>query len=190
MAKSFFLLGHLTGTAALNLHSFAGLGDKLRELSQKLISAGGNLQLIAQQRGHSHAAPAHHYAAVAACTTGGFAQGFGGLPGDGFVAGYYQLGNALAVLHGKGLVGQVDQQHFNLAAIIGVDGAGAVYDANAVLVGQAAARAHLRLVAHRQGNVQARRTQCSRKALRRDATASATGRVEIAPSLSNSRCAG
>jgi hypothetical protein len=60
MAKSFFLLGHLTGTAALNLHSFAGLGDKLRELSQKLISAGGNLQLIAQQRGHSHAAPAHH----------------------------------------------------------------------------------------------------------------------------------
>ena len=60
MAKSFFQLGHLTGTAALNLHSFAGLGDKLRELSQKLISAGGNIQIIAQQRGLIHAAPAHH----------------------------------------------------------------------------------------------------------------------------------
>jgi hypothetical protein len=60
MSKSFFLLGHLTGTAALNLHSFAGLGDKLRELSQKLIAAGGNLQIIAQQRGQGHAAPAHH----------------------------------------------------------------------------------------------------------------------------------
>lgn len=60
MAKSFFQLGHLTGTAALNLHSFAGLGDKLRELSQKLIAAGGNIQTIAQQRGLIHAAPAHH----------------------------------------------------------------------------------------------------------------------------------
>jgi hypothetical protein len=60
MSKSFYLLGHLTGKAALSLHSFAGLGDKLRELSQKLISAGGNIQVISQQRGHSHAAPAHH----------------------------------------------------------------------------------------------------------------------------------
>jgi hypothetical protein len=60
MAKSFFQLGHLTGAAALNLHSFAGIGDKLRELSQKLISAGGNIQIIAQQRGLIHAAPAHH----------------------------------------------------------------------------------------------------------------------------------
>ena len=60
MAKSFFLLGHLTGKSALSLHSFAGLGDKLRELSQKLISAGGNLQTIALQQGHAHAAPAHH----------------------------------------------------------------------------------------------------------------------------------
>jgi hypothetical protein len=58
MAKSFFLLGNLTAKSAHSLHSFAGIGDKLRELSQKLISAGGNLQIIAQQRGHS--APAHH----------------------------------------------------------------------------------------------------------------------------------
>lgn len=60
MAKSFFLLGNLTAKSAHSLHSFAGIGDKLRELSQKLISAGGNMQIIAQQRGHSHAAPAHH----------------------------------------------------------------------------------------------------------------------------------
>jgi hypothetical protein len=60
MAKSFFLLGHLTAQSAHSLHSFAGIGDKLRELSQKLIAAGGNMQIIAQQRGLIHAAPAHH----------------------------------------------------------------------------------------------------------------------------------
>jgi hypothetical protein len=60
MSKSFYLLGHLTGKAALSLHSFAGLGDKLRELSQKLISAGGNIKIISQQRSNAHAAPAHH----------------------------------------------------------------------------------------------------------------------------------
>lgn len=60
MAKSFFLLGHLTGKSASSLHSFAGIGDKLRELSQKLIAAGGNIQTIAQQRGHGHTEPAHH----------------------------------------------------------------------------------------------------------------------------------
>jgi len=57
MAKSFYQLGNLTGKAALNLHAFGGVGDKLRELSQKLISAGGNLQIIGQQQNrHS----AHH----------------------------------------------------------------------------------------------------------------------------------
>ncbi len=52
MSKSFFLLGNLTSKAALNLHGFASLGDKLRELSQKLISAGGNMQIIAKHQGH------------------------------------------------------------------------------------------------------------------------------------------
>lgn len=60
MAKSLFLLGNLTGKAALNLHAFGGgIGDKLRELSQKLISAGGNLQLIGQQQ-QRKAAPSQH----------------------------------------------------------------------------------------------------------------------------------
>jgi len=59
MSKSLFLLGNLTGKAALNLHAFGGVGDKLRELSQKLIAAGGNLQLIGQQQ-NRNAAPSHH----------------------------------------------------------------------------------------------------------------------------------
>jgi hypothetical protein len=59
MSKSFFLLGNLTGKAALNLHAFGGIGDKLRELSQKLISAGGNLQLIGQQQNRNAAQPHH-----------------------------------------------------------------------------------------------------------------------------------
>ncbi|TVT37817.1 hypothetical protein FNT36_21880 [Hymenobacter setariae] len=57
MAKSFYQLGNLTGKAALNLHAFGGVGDKLRELSQKLISAGGNLQIIGQ---HQNRHSAHH----------------------------------------------------------------------------------------------------------------------------------
>ena len=59
MSKSLFLLGNLTGKAALNLHAFGGVGDKLRELSQKLISAGGNLQLIGQHQSRN-SAQAHH----------------------------------------------------------------------------------------------------------------------------------
>lgn len=53
MSKSFFLLGTLTSKAALSLHGFASLGDKLRELSQKLVAAGGNMQIIAKHQGHT-----------------------------------------------------------------------------------------------------------------------------------------
>jgi hypothetical protein len=59
MSKSLYQLGNLTGKAALNLHAFGGVGDKLRELSQKLIAAGGNLQLIGQHQ-NRNSAPAHH----------------------------------------------------------------------------------------------------------------------------------
>ena len=51
MSKSFFTLGNLTSTSALAIHSFEGTGDKLRELSQKLTTAGGNLRIIAQHQG-------------------------------------------------------------------------------------------------------------------------------------------
>lgn len=50
MGASFQKLADLTSRAALPLHAFGGVGDKLRELSQKLNSAGGNLQTIARQR--------------------------------------------------------------------------------------------------------------------------------------------
>ncbi len=50
MGDSFQRLADLTARAALPIHSFEGLGDKIRELSQKLNAAGGNLQIIARQR--------------------------------------------------------------------------------------------------------------------------------------------
>ncbi|MFD1871825.1 hypothetical protein [Hymenobacter bucti] len=60
MSKSLYLLGNLTGKSALNLHAFGGgIGDKLRELSQKLMSAGGNLQLIGQQQNRNAASAQH-----------------------------------------------------------------------------------------------------------------------------------
>ena len=58
MGDSFQKLAILSSQAALPLHSFGGIGDKIRELSQKLNSAGGNLQIIARQRA-AGTAPAH-----------------------------------------------------------------------------------------------------------------------------------
>jgi len=58
MGDSFQKLAILTSQSALHLHAFGGVGDKLRELSQKLNSAGGNLQIIARQRA-AGTAPAH-----------------------------------------------------------------------------------------------------------------------------------
>ena len=55
MAASFQTLGTLTAAAASHIHTFEGTGDKLRELSQKLITAGGNMRHIAQ----AHAPAAH-----------------------------------------------------------------------------------------------------------------------------------
>jgi hypothetical protein len=48
MAVAFQNLGELTAQAALATHSFSGEGDKARELSQKLITAAGNLRMIAR----------------------------------------------------------------------------------------------------------------------------------------------
>ncbi len=51
MAESFQQLGNLTAASALHIHTFEGTGDKLRELSQKLITAAGNLRLVAAASG-------------------------------------------------------------------------------------------------------------------------------------------
>ena len=48
MAQAFQNLGEMTAQAALATHSFSGEGDKAREISQKLITAAGNLRLIAR----------------------------------------------------------------------------------------------------------------------------------------------
>ena len=48
MAVAFQNLGELSARAAHDMHSFGGAGDKLRELSQKLITAAGNLRLVAR----------------------------------------------------------------------------------------------------------------------------------------------
>jgi len=58
MGASLQKLADLTSKAVLPLHSFGGVGDKARELSQKLNSAGGNLQIIARQRA-AGTAPSH-----------------------------------------------------------------------------------------------------------------------------------
>ena len=54
MAASFQTLGTLTAAAASNTHTYEGTGDKLRELSQKLITAGGNMRHIAGARPAAH----------------------------------------------------------------------------------------------------------------------------------------
>ncbi|MDO7849428.1 hypothetical protein Q5H92_23895 [Hymenobacter sp. M29] len=48
MAEAFQTLGELTAQSALTTHNFSGEGDKAREISQKLISAAGNLRHIAR----------------------------------------------------------------------------------------------------------------------------------------------
>ena len=48
MSIAFQNLGELTAQAALTTHSFSGEGDKAREISQKLISAAGNLRHLAK----------------------------------------------------------------------------------------------------------------------------------------------
>lgn len=47
-ATSLQALGEHTAKAAQSIHSFEGTGDKLRHLSQALVSAAGNLRLVAQ----------------------------------------------------------------------------------------------------------------------------------------------
>ena len=54
MAQTFQNLGEMTAKAALTTHNFSGEGDKARELSQKLISAAGNLRHIASSQGAQH----------------------------------------------------------------------------------------------------------------------------------------
>lgn len=51
MAVAFQNLGELTAQSALSIHNFTGEGDKAREISQKLISAAGNMRMVARMPG-------------------------------------------------------------------------------------------------------------------------------------------
>lgn len=70
------------------------------------------------------------------------------------MTGNHHLGNALTIVHYKGLIRQVDEHHANLAAIVGIDGAGRVEHGKPVLQGQSAAGTYLCLIACGQCNVQ------------------------------------
>ncbi len=54
MAAAFQRMGELTAQSALGTHNFQGNGDKIRELSQKLITAAGNLRLVAKAQAARH----------------------------------------------------------------------------------------------------------------------------------------
>ncbi|MBD2769504.1 hypothetical protein IC235_16570 [Hymenobacter sp. BT664] len=52
MSVAFQNLGEMTAQSVLSVHNFSGNGDKARELSQKLISAAGNLRHLASAPKH------------------------------------------------------------------------------------------------------------------------------------------
>ena len=54
MAEAFQRMGELTSQSALSTHNFEGNGDKIRGLSQKLITAAGNLRLVAKTQPAQH----------------------------------------------------------------------------------------------------------------------------------------
>lgn len=55
---------------------------------------------------------------------GGGVEGVGFLPGDLFVAGDDDLGDAFAALDAEGVFAVVDEEDLEFAAVVGVDGAG------------------------------------------------------------------
>ena len=89
----------------------------------------------------------------------GFCEGIRGFPGDLFVAGDDHLGDAFAGFYGLWLVGEVDDDALDFAAVVAVDRSGRVEHGEAAIDGQAAAGADLRLVAVGQFDEQARRDE-------------------------------
>src|SRR3546814_2298048 len=62
-------------------------------------------------------------------------------PGDAGVCGHHHLRNAAAALDDEGLVAVVDQDDADLAAVVGIDGPRRIQHRDAVLEGEAGARA-------------------------------------------------
>src|SRR5262245_57756028 len=68
------------------------------------------------------------------------------------VPGHHQLCNSHAAGDAEWFLGQIDQDHADFAAIIGIDGAGRIGHGNTVPGRQARARPHLGFETNRQGD--------------------------------------
>lgn len=77
------------------------------------------------------------------------------------------LANAVAIVYCERLVGEIDENGANLAAIVGIDGTRGVEDSNAAFCCETAARAYLRFVALWQLDEDARRDNCPCEGLNR-----------------------
>lgn len=93
-------------------------------------------------------------ATVPAIAALGVGEGMGFVPLQGGVLGDDHLGDAFSILDGEGGLTVVDEQHFDFTAVVGIDGAGAIEDGDAVFEGEAAARPHLRFIPFGQFNEQ------------------------------------
>jgi len=70
-----------------------------------------------------------------------------------------QLGDPIAAIDGEGFGAMVNEEHTELASIVGVDGAGRVQHCDTVFGGEAAAGANLALVAGGEGDTEAGRDE-------------------------------
>ena len=93
-------------------------------------------------------------AAVAACGRG---EVLDFLPGDGDDGGDHELRDAVAATDADGGTAEVDEQHLDLAPVVGVDRPGRVEERQAVAVRETAARPDLPLVPGRDGHREPRR---------------------------------
>ena len=85
----------------------------------------------------------------------GFIEGVDLFPFGLFVPGDDHLSDALAGIDDEIFLGQVDQDHADFPAVVGVDGAGGVEDGDAFLGGETAAGTDLGFKSFGQGNEQA-----------------------------------
>src|SRR5579863_16488 len=97
--------------------------------------------------------------AEAALAAAAAVERLGLLPFDALHPRDHQLRDAVPAPQRERLGAQIDQQHADLAAVVAVDRPGGVDHADAVAQGEAAARAHLPLVAGGDGERQAGRHQ-------------------------------
>jgi hypothetical protein len=92
--------------------------------------------------------------AKSAFAAGGRGERRGGNPFDLYYRCYDELRYPHARGYGKGFSAEVDEEDADFSPVVGVNRAGAIEEGDAVVQGQAAARAHLGFVAFGQLNIQ------------------------------------